>query len=187
MLDNLKIAVRRQKKLIIIFLLTIFLPSLALSIFGIRAIRNERFRLAQQLEDEHRRAAAFLKNQIDSRFKDVELKLQNLVQNPAIGQKNYASIKEALNNQFQDDPLIELVFLVYQDEEPLFPLFLPISPIRAPPALSPSTSTQRERLERAQRMEFGLKNFSEATLLYEQILSRSEDRDIQAQMLNNMA
>jgi hypothetical protein len=54
MLDNLKIAVKRQKKLIIIFLLTIFLPSVALSIFGVRAIRNERFRLVQQLEDEHR-------------------------------------------------------------------------------------------------------------------------------------
>jgi hypothetical protein len=45
MLENLKLAAKRQKKLIIIFLLTIFIPSITLSIFGIRAIRNERFRL----------------------------------------------------------------------------------------------------------------------------------------------
>ncbi len=187
MLDNLKIAVKRQKKLIIIFLLTIFLPSIALSIFGIRAIRNERFRLVQQLEDEHRRAAAFLKDQIDSRFENVELTLQNLLQNPCFRQKNYVSIRETLDNQFKDNPLIELVFLAYKDEEPIFPLFLPVSQIREPTVFSPLNSTQRNRLETAQRLEFGQKNFSEAVLLYEQVLSRSEDKDIQARMLNNVA
>jgi tetratricopeptide (TPR) repeat protein len=187
MFDNLKIAVKRQKKLIIIFLLTIFLPSIALSIFGVRAIRNERFRLVQQLEDEHRRAAAFLKNQIDSRFKDVELTLQNLVQNPSFMQKNYASIKESLNNQFEHNQLIELVFLAYKDEEPLFPRFLPLSQKRAPTILSPLDNTQNDRLERAQRLEFSQKKISEAAVLYEQVLSLSEDRNIQARMLNNMA
>jgi signal transduction histidine kinase len=187
MLDNLKIAVKRQKKLIIIFLLTIFIPSIALSVFGVRAIRNEKFRLVQQLEDEHRRAAAFLKNQIDSQFENVELTLQNLVQNPSFREKNYASIKEALHNQFKDDQLIELVFLGYKDEEPLFPLFLPASPRETPPILSPPNSTQRDRLESAQRMEFSQNNFSEAAALYEQVLSRSEDKDIQALMLNNVA
>ncbi|MCJ7579775.1 MAG: hypothetical protein MUP98_04480, partial [Candidatus Aminicenantes bacterium] len=127
MLDNFKIAVNRQKKLIVIFLLTIFLPSIALSIFGIRSIRNERFRLARQMEDEHRKTAAFLKNQIDSRFKKIETSLQNLAQYPSFGQKDYASIEESLNNQFKENRLIEHVFLVYKNEEPVFPLFLPIS------------------------------------------------------------
>jgi len=62
MIENLKIALKRQKKLIIIFFLTIFLPSVLLSIFGIRAIRNEQFRLEKQIENEHRRAVDFLKN-----------------------------------------------------------------------------------------------------------------------------
>ena len=187
MLDNFKIAVKRQKKLIVIFLLTIFLPSIALSIFGVRSIRNERFRLAQQMEDEHRKTADFLKNQISSRFADIEITLQNLAQYPSFGQKNYASIEESLNNQFKDDQLIELVFLVYEDEEPLFPLFLPVPPNRAPTALSLQNSEQRERLDRAQRLEFSQKDFSGAAILYEQVSSRSEGRDIQARMLNNIA
>ena len=66
MLENLKLAIGKQKKLIIIFCLTIFIPSISLSIFGIRAIRNERFRLAKQIENEHRRAAENLKLQIES-------------------------------------------------------------------------------------------------------------------------
>jgi len=187
MLENLRIAVKRQKKLIVIFLLTIFLPSIALSIFGVRSIRNERFRLAQQMEDEHRKTADFLKNQISSRFADIEITLQNLAQYPSFGQKNYASIEESLNNQFKDDQLIELVFLVYEDEEPLFPLFLPVPPNRAPTALSLQNSEQRERLDRAQRLEFSQKDFSGAAILYEQVSSRSEGRDIQARMLNNIA
>jgi len=187
MLDNLKIAVNRQKKLIVIFLLTIFLPSITLSIFGIRSIRNERFRLARQLEDEHGKTATFLKNQIDSRFKKIEINLQNLAQYPSFSQKNYASIEEYLNNQFKDDRLIEHVFLVYKDEEPLFPLFLPVSPNREATASSPLSSEQTERLERAQGLEFNQKNFSEAAVLYKQIFSYAKNRDIQARMLNNIA
>ena len=56
MLENLKLAFKKQKRLVTIFLLTIFLPSVSLSIFGIRAIKNERFRLAKQLEEKSRRA-----------------------------------------------------------------------------------------------------------------------------------
>jgi len=38
MLENLKLAIVKQKRLIIIFCLTIFIPSISLSICGIRAI-----------------------------------------------------------------------------------------------------------------------------------------------------
>ena len=37
MLENLRIAIRKQRKLILIFFLTIFLPALTLSVFGVRA------------------------------------------------------------------------------------------------------------------------------------------------------
>ncbi len=51
MFQSLKIVIRRQKRLIIIFLLTIFLPSVTLSIFGLIALRNERCRLEQQFRE----------------------------------------------------------------------------------------------------------------------------------------
>lgn len=57
MLENLTVALKKQKRLITIFLLTIFLPSVSLGIFVLRAIKNERFRLVRQLENEHRSAA----------------------------------------------------------------------------------------------------------------------------------
>ena len=87
MFENLKIALRKQKKLIIIFFLTIFLPAISLSIFGIKAIRNERFRLAKQIENENRRATDLLKTQINSRFMELESDLQKLAQHPSFSGK----------------------------------------------------------------------------------------------------
>lgn len=142
--------------------------------------------MAHQMENDHIKTASFLKNQIDSRFKKIEISLQNLAQYPSFSQKNYVSIEEFLNNQFENDRLIEHVFLVYRDEEPLFPLFQLVSPNRASKASSPLNSGQIERLERAQRLEFNQRNFSEAAVLYKQIFSNAKNRDIQARMLNNI-
>ncbi|MFW6140824.1 MAG: ATP-binding protein [Acidobacteriota bacterium] len=187
MLDNLKIALKRQRRLILIFFLTIFLPSIALSIFGIRSLRNERFGLLKQLENEQRRAADFLENQLQSRFEDLDLALQNVVQNPCFQEKNYAAIKDLLSRRFNDEPLIEFVFLDYPGEETLFPLFMLTQPFRETTVLSPINESQRERLKNAQKLEFSQNNFSRAAVLYEQIFSRSQNKEIQARMLNNIA
>ena len=127
MFENLKIALRKQKKLIIIFFLTIFLPSISLSIFGIRAIRNERFRLAKQIENENRRATDLLKTQINSRFMELESDLQKLAQHPSFFGKNRQAIRDLLNSQLADNNLIEQIFIVYKSAEPQFPLFEPSS------------------------------------------------------------
>jgi len=187
MLDNLKIALKRQKKLILIFFLFIFLPSIALSIFGIRSIRNERFRYLKQLENEQRQAAELLENQLQSRFEDLDLSLQNVVQNPCFKEKDYTSIINLLSRQYNDEPIIESVFLDYPDEETLFPLFMPTQPFRETTVLSPVNESQRERLKNAQKLEFSQNNFSRAVVLYEQIYSLSQNKEIQARMLNNMA
>jgi len=125
MLENLKLAVKRQKRLIIIFMLTIFLPSVSLSIFGFRAIRNERFRLAKQLENEHKRAAELLKCQIGSQFEELGSALKNLARSTAFLQRDNADIQNLLHAQLAEHPLVEQVFFIFGNEEPLFPLFQP--------------------------------------------------------------
>ena len=104
MIDNLKIALKRQKKLIAIFLLTIFLPSISLSVFGIRSIINEKFRLVKQIENEHIRIADFFKTQIQSQIKDVDVSLQNLVQYPSFVEMNYQDLKELLQDRLGNNP-----------------------------------------------------------------------------------
>jgi signal transduction histidine kinase/tetratricopeptide (TPR) repeat protein len=186
MLKNLKIALKRQKKLVLIFFLTIFLPSVSLSIFGIRAIRNEKFRLARQQEAELRRAANYLKGQISSRLKDVDLTLQNLSQYPSFSDKNYSIIKELLETRLASNPLAGQIFLVYKNEAPLFPLLQDNAKAAVPASAAPLSNLQTQKLKEAEDYEFRQKNYRRAISFYEEILSDSKDKNCQAQALNSI-
>jgi hypothetical protein len=131
MFENLRIALRKQKKLIIIFFLTIFLPALTLSVFGVRAIRNERFRLAKQEENEGRRAARFIRAHVQPKFEDIARALEEMARDPAFIGKDHAAIHELSKKRFAADPLIGQAVLLYGNEEPLFPLLL-IPPDKKP-------------------------------------------------------
>ena len=187
MFENLKIALKKQKKLIIIFFLTIFLPAISLSIFGIRAIRNERFRLAKQIESEHRGAADFIKTQVNSRFMELESGLQKLAQLPSFSEKDYPEVKNLLSNQLADNHLIEQIFIVYKNEEPQFPLFEPASvkTLSFSPLLL--KGSQRDKLKKAEEYEFKQKKYKNAISIYKQLFSLSKDKNFKAQMLNNIA
>jgi tetratricopeptide (TPR) repeat protein len=187
MFENLKIALRKQKKLIIIFFLTIFLPSISLSIFGIRAIRNERFRLAKQIENENRRAADLLKTQINSRFMELESDLQKLAQYPSFSGKKHKAIRDLLSSQLADNNLIEQIFIVYRKGEPQFPLFEPAYVKTSSFSILLLKSSQREKLKRAEKYEFKQKKYRGAILLYQELFNLLKEKNNQAQMLNNIA
>ncbi len=187
MLENLKLAVKRQKKLIIIFLLTIFIPSISLSIFGIRAIRNERFRLAKQIENEHRKAAEFLKSQISAQFKELGSILQNLAQSTAFLQRDDAGIKNLFETQLAENPLVDQVFVAFEKEEAWFPLFQP-NPSDILYSSSPaSKGIQLSGLKRAEANEFKDRNYKGAISLYKSLADQSPDTNFKAQMLANIS
>jgi len=187
MLENLKLAVKRQKKLIIIFLLTIFVPSISLSIFGIRAIRNERFRLAKQIENEHRRAAEFLKSQISAQFKELGSILQNLAQSTAFLQRDDAGIKNLFDAQLAENPLVDQVFVVFEKEEAWFPFFQPNPSDTLYSSSPPSEGIQQLGLKRAEANEFKDRNFKRASSLYRSLADQSPDTNFKAQMLANIS
>jgi hypothetical protein len=121
MFKGLKIAVRQQKKLLVIFFITIFLPSVSLSIFGIIALRNEKFRLTKQIENEQLQIASDIKSKIETKLTETEERLDNLVNYPSFRQKDFVEIKELLTAGSGKDSLIETVFLLYKNEE-IFPV-----------------------------------------------------------------
>jgi len=186
MLENLRLAVQRQKRIILIFFLTIFVPSVFLGIFGIRAIRNERFRVAKQLENEHRRAAEYLISQVKNNFRELGSRLQNLAYSSSVTDRDYAGIKNAVVNQLSENPLIEFVFIAYEDGKPFFPQFQPISKEKMS-SLPEFTSSQLARLRRAEGYEFEQKRYDLAISLYRELFNQSKDQNLKAQMLANMA
>jgi signal transduction histidine kinase/tetratricopeptide (TPR) repeat protein len=187
MLENLRLAVKRQKRLIIIFLLTIFLPSVTLSIFGIRAIRNERYRLDKQIENEHRRAAETLKSQINARFKELESTLQSMAQSSVFLQRDDTGLKKLLDAQLGSSPLVEHVFVAFESQEPWFPLFQP-EPLRVSSSPgSPPAQNFQEGLKRAESFEFKDRNYNRAISVYKNLADRSGDNHFKAQMLANIS
>ena len=186
MLENLRIAVKRQKRIILIFFLTILIPSIFLGIFGIRAIRNERFRLAKQLENEHRSAAVYIKSQLQNSFKELGKGLQNLALSSPIMERDYLEIKNTFLSQLGDNPLMEYAFIAYEDGEVFFPQFQPV--LRTKVSSIPSLKgSQLSKLRRAEGYEIEQKRYDMAVSLYRELFDQSEDEDLKAQMLSNMA
>lgn len=188
MIKNFKLALGKQKKLIFVFSLTILVPSLFLSIFGIRAIKNEKYRMAKQVENEHQRAAEFIKEIIQSRLNELDVVLQGWAQTPSIARKEYKAVQNLILAQVKNSQLIEQIFLVYKENnEYFFPLY-PGAGTKAPSFDSPSlSSNQADILNLAEDNEFRERNYRKAASLYQELFSSTKNRDAQAQMLNNTA
>jgi len=187
MLENFRIALRKQKKLILIFFLTIFLPALTLSVFGVRAIRNERFRLAKQEENEGRRAARFIRTHVQSKLEAVASALEGLARDPVFIGKDHAAIHELAEKRFAADPLIGQAVLLYRNDEVSFPLLL------IPPDKKPDDSPKAgddslaARIRRAEALEFVDRNFRAAAALYRELSTLAAGRNLQAEMLTGQA
>jgi len=186
MLENLRLAVKRQKRIILIFFLTILIPSIFLGIFGIRAIRNERFRVAKQVENEYRRAAEYLKSQVQNSFRDFGTSLQNLAHSSSIAERDYPGIKNMLVTQLGQNPLMEYVFITYEDEGPFFPQFQPALRAKISP-IPRFEGSQLTKLGRAEGFEFEQKKYDMAISLYGELFEQSKNENLKAQMLANMA
>jgi len=187
MLENLRIAVRKQKKLILIFFLTIFLPALTLGVFGIRTIRNERFRLARQEENEGRRAARLIRAQYESKFEEIARALDDLVRNPAFIGKDYAAISELIEKRFANDPLIGQAVYLYRNEEPLFPRLLVPPGKKSTDSPKTGDAPLAVRIRRAEALEFVERNPRAAAALYRELSAQAASQNLQAELLTGQA
>lgn len=187
MLENLGIALRKQKKLILIFFLTIFLPALTLGVFGIRAIRSERFRLARQEETEARREAGLIRSHIQSKIGAIARVLNETAREPAFVAKDLAGVLESAGKRFAADPLAGLAVLLYRGETASFPL------LQAPPRKGSADAARAaapvisERIRGAETLEFVDKNFSAAAASYRDLLALATSGDVRADFLSRQA
>jgi signal transduction histidine kinase len=186
MITNLKIAIKKQNKLITLFLLTILLPAVVLSIFGITAIQNERFKIAQQYENEHKRIAELLKQSINSHLSDVQILLTNMVKDPVLLKKDYKGIKKTIDNSQISKKMIEQFIIIYKDESPFFPLFPPATHVDAPLTRPSLNAAQKEKLKRAETSEYVHKKYALAITQYNELFVSVKNKGDQARMLNHI-
>ncbi|HDT12751.1 MAG TPA: HAMP domain-containing histidine kinase [Candidatus Aminicenantes bacterium] len=187
MLENLRIAVRKQKKLVLIFFLTIFLPALTLSVFGVRAIRSERFRLARQEETEARRAAGLIRAHIRSEIESFARIIVETAQEPALVAKDLNGGLEAVGKRFASDPLAGQTVLLYKGGTASFPL------LQAPPGMRPAAGARAvnaalaDGIRRAETLEFVDRNYRAAAARYRALSTSTPDRNLRADLLSRQA
>jgi len=128
-----------------------------------------------------------LKSRISSNLKELGSILQGLVQSSSLLQNNVAGIKNLLDDEIAGNSLVEHVFVAFDGEEPVFPLFQPVPYVIPSSSESGSEGTLQERLRRAETYEFKEKNYKSAVSLYSNLFDRSQDTNFKARMLANMA
>jgi signal transduction histidine kinase len=187
MLENLRIALRKQKRLVLIFFLTIFLPALTLSVFGVRAIRSERFRLARQEETEARRAAGLIRAHIQSEIDSFGRALVETAQEPAFLAKDLGGVLEAVGKRFASDPLAGQAVLLYRGGPESFPR------LQVPPGVRPAAGARAadtalaDRIRQAEALEFVGRNYRAAATIYRDLLALTTRMDVRADLLSRQA
>jgi len=187
MFQGLKIAVKQQKKLLVIFLFAIFLPSVSLSIFGIIALRNEKFRLEKQIENEQLKIASDLKGKIETKLLEIEKRLEDLAPNPSFRQKNFPVVKELITSLFEKDSLAGIIFLLYKNEEPFFPLFQTGFDKSASIPVLVYDSFLKQQIKNAEDAEYIRSDYLKAVSIYNDAFLQSGNLTIKARMLNHIA
>jgi signal transduction histidine kinase len=187
MFQGLKIAVQQQKKLLVIFFITIFLPSVSLSIFGIIALRNEKFRLEKQIENEQLQIADNIKGKIETRLTDIGEQLINLANYPSVRQKDHQAIKELLTELSKRDSLTGTIFILYRNEEPFFPLSRTGFQETAYRPVAVYENLLQQQIKNAENAEYIRNDYLKAVSIYNDALLKTNNQTIKARFLNHIA
>jgi signal transduction histidine kinase len=187
MLSNLRLVLRQNKKFLATFFLVVFLPSLILAYFGIRAINNERYKLQQLNLERQRGFVKTVEAEVQSLLERETAGLREFSTSRAMVDRDYRSLHELIAPRIQDKSVLGQVVLFYGDGL----LWFPGLAAQPPPTPAPDAPAEWKRLQqdlaRAERSEFQLRNYFEAISLYSQILQRSKDKTVRAWIMSRVA
>jgi len=184
----MKLSIHKRKKILILFLLGVGLPSLLLGYLAFRGIQNDRALLEKERLNEHRRIAELVTNSIKNNIFKVEQTFLNTISShKEISRPEFLHSLEGIKNQH---PLVEEIFLFQNITEIRFPiaklLFLPngsTQPFSAPSRV-PSLS---RKIRSAQQLEFQQKRYREALISYQQAFEQVSDHKVKGELLSAVA
>jgi len=186
MLENLKLVLIQHKKFLAIFFVVIFLPSIILAFFGIRAIQNERYKLQQQNLDQQKQFVRSVQAGIRSLIERDSLSLKEFSLSKAILDQDYRAISNLITQRLRDEFLFGQTVIWNYNDQPWFPELQPFPPAANTLVVPEEWKEWQPDLEKAERAEFRRRNLSEAVTLYNQILNRAEDNQVKAWILSRL-
>ena len=178
----------RQKRVLLLFVLGIALPSLLLGYLAFRGIKNDQALLEKNRADEQRRTAELITRTITDSIKASEQDFLAVLAGRQDG--SGPTLIARLERFTLEHPLVEAVFVCQGLETIRFPtvrlLFLP--PLSALPARATSRpSGVNGRALIAERLEFEQQNYPAALAGYEQALGRATDLETRAELTSAIA
>jgi len=186
-MENLKLVLVQHKKFLVIFFVAIFLPSIILAYFGIRAIQNERYKLQQQTLEQQKGFIRNVQVDIQSFIEKHSSSLRDISGILILLDSDYPAIRDLISQKFQEESLYGQI-VVWSTEDPLWlPGWQPHPPGSTNLTFPQEWEKWRPELEKAERAEFRLNDYSDSVSLYREIFNRARDKNIKAWMLNRIA
>ncbi len=187
MLDNLKFALFQHRKFLVIFFVVVFLPSLLLAVFGIRAIQNERYKLQQRNLEQQREFAANLITEIRSFIEERSASLKELSSSPAVLERDVRAIRSAVSLGLTNESLLGEIVLWHADDPPWFPALQDHPPSEVVAAVPEEWTQRQPGLNEAEELELRRRDFAGAISRYRQLFSNSQDRRTKAWLQSRIA
>jgi len=186
MLDNLKLVLIQHKKFLAIFFVVIFLPSVILAFFGIRAIHNERYKLQQQNLDQQKQFVRSVQAGIRSLIERSSSSLKELSLSKSFFDQDYRAFSHLVSQRLRDKSLFGQVVIWNYKDPPWLPGLQVFPPAAKTLVVPEEWRKWQPNLANAERAEFRHRNFSDAISLYNEILDRARDNQVKAWILSRM-
>jgi signal transduction histidine kinase/tetratricopeptide (TPR) repeat protein len=187
MFDNLKFALIQHKKFLAIFFIVVFLPSLLLAVFGIRAIYNEKYKLRQRTFEEQRKFLSDVKSEITTFIEKKSSNLKGLSSSPGFREGDLRAIRSAVLAGLQSESLVGEIVVWRIVGEPWLPALQERPPDSVPFAVPDRWRALGPELKETETWEFARREYSRAISLYRQLMSGAQDRRVRAWLLNRIA
>ena len=173
---RLALAIRRQRKVLLLFLLTILLPAAVLSVFGLRALEADRYRMERLMRREQEEALGGLRSRLATRFDEIGRALDRL---RSTGSGGRTELRRQVLRGIGARELPESVIAVSDSGEFFFVRegFVSLVSDRL------GATTEPEEFRDAQRLEHSGNNAREAAARYAHV-AESETTEVRLSALN---
>lgn len=118
----MKITLNWQRRAIIIFAAIILLFSVILTIFAIREAEREKLIKEREIEDEERRSAELIIDQVKTIISEAEGRIDRLIRISLI-QSYEKELAEVCMRIVEGEEIVSEIFLIKEKGEVIFPLF----------------------------------------------------------------
>ncbi len=177
-----QLSLRKRKRIVILFVLTIVIPSIVLGVFALRSLENESLLMQKSFEEEQAALLNSITIGLESSLEEAERSFEKFLQSSKLPlQSEWKKFMAELS-------LIKLPFLLKQNGEVTFPAAKPLFVLVPSTSPVPQSIQVRDTLfQQAEHHELQEKDYLRAAEKYRILLEKTRSRPLQAELLIRIA